>query len=183
MPKTLKASCSSLLSMVVSRPLMKMLPRPELQTHRNQDSTVSTTKSTVNNDREFAEDACVVPAEGGVALAPADAAGALEDGAEVEGVDGALSVLNRLEVDVGVAERATGDGIAADADGGDGSNHTEVLEQDCLGDLRWMQWTANTSAFNKFDADKQYKAITKAKNQASTMQKAEHRTSGLRSPT
>ncbi len=76
-----------------------------------------------------------IPTDGGVALAPHDAAWAVDDGAEVEGVQGTLSIGGDLEVDVRVAERATSDGITADTDGSNGANGVEHLVEGSLVDL------------------------------------------------
>ena len=66
-----------------------------------------------------------VLAEGGVALRPHDAAGASLDLRVVELLESALAVVRVEVVDVGVSERATGDGVAADTDGSDGADHGE----------------------------------------------------------
>ena len=71
-------------------------------------------------------------AEAGVALAPHDAAGAALDLREVHGVEGALGVGEGVVVDVAVAEGAAGDGVAADADGRDGADGVEDLEEKTL---------------------------------------------------
>jgi hypothetical protein len=46
-----------------------------------------------------------------------------------------LTIGGLLEVDVGVAERATSDGVSADADGQDGTGAAELLEEHSLGDV------------------------------------------------
>lgn len=40
---------------------------------------------------------------------------------------------NAVEIDVGVAEGTTGQGVAADTDGGDRADLVEELEEDTLG--------------------------------------------------
>ena len=67
-------------------------------------------------------------AERRVALRPHDAARAALDRRVVELLEGALAVVRVEVVDVGVAERATGDGVAADTDRRDGANHREDCE-------------------------------------------------------
>ena len=64
-------------------------------------------------------------AVGGVAMGPHDAHGATGKGGVVELLQGTLcgrGVEGRVEVDIGVAERATSDGITADANGSDRAN-------------------------------------------------------------
>lgn len=46
-----------------------------------------------------------------------------------------LTVSWLLKVDVGVAQRATGNDVATDADGQDGSDGRELLEEHRLGDV------------------------------------------------
>jgi hypothetical protein len=73
-------------------------------------------------------------AQSGVALGPHDAARlALDDGV-VQLLEGLLAVLRAVVVNIGVAERATGDGVAADTDGRDLANGGEQLEEHGLGD-------------------------------------------------
>ena len=67
--------------------------------------------------------------DGGVMLAPHDSAGLALDIGEVHGVESALSVGDLLVVDVRVPEGATDDTIAADADGGHGTNGIESLKK------------------------------------------------------
>lgn len=63
----------------------------------------------------------------GIPLAPHDPAGPSLDLAEVHGFDGAFGVDRVVVVDVGVAEGTAGDGVAADADGGDGADGVEYF--------------------------------------------------------
>ena len=73
-------------------------------------------------------------AEGGVTLRPHDAAGLALDKGVVELLKSALAVGGVVVVDVGVAERAAGDSIAADTDGGYLADGGEQLEKHGLGD-------------------------------------------------
>ena len=69
-------------------------------------------------------------AERRVALRPHDAARAALDRRVVELLEGALAVVRVEVVDVGVAERAARDGVAADPDRRDGADHREDCEQE-----------------------------------------------------
>lgn len=73
-------------------------------------------------------------AEGGVTLGPHDAARASLDEGVVELLKSLLAISGGVVVDVGVAEGATGDSIAADTDGSDGADLGEELEEHGLGD-------------------------------------------------
>jgi len=75
-------------------------------------------------------------AKGRVTLRPHDAAGSALDQGVVELLEGALTVVGAVVVDVGVSERATGDGVTADTDGCDLANRREELEEHGLGDGR-----------------------------------------------
>ena len=70
--------------------------------------------------------------ERGITLTPHDAAGLALDHGVVHGVEGALGIGQLMKVDVGVTKRATGDGITADTNGGDGSDGVENLKQETL---------------------------------------------------
>jgi hypothetical protein len=69
-----------------------------------------------------------------VTLGPHDTAGAALDDGVVEVLKSLLAVSSSVVVDVGIAERATGDGITADTDRSDGTNLREELEQHSLSD-------------------------------------------------
>lgn len=73
-------------------------------------------------------------AQSWVALGPHDAARAALDDGVVQLLQGLLAIDGGVVVDIGVSERATGDGITADADGGDGADLGEELEEHGLGD-------------------------------------------------
>eukprot|EP00053_Salpingoeca_punica_P016475 m.155780 g.155780 ORF g.155780 m.155780 type:complete len:676 (+) comp16970_c2_seq3:460-2487(+) len=76
-------------------------------------------------------------AQGGVAVRPHDAHRAALERLKVELLEGAAGLVVGVEVDVGVAEGAAGDGVAADADRGDGANSgVEALEEHGLVDVR-----------------------------------------------
>jgi len=74
-------------------------------------------------------------AEGGVALGPHDSARSALDISEVHGIESSLSVLNMVEVDIGISERSASDGVAANTDGCDGSDSIEDLKEHSLGDI------------------------------------------------
>jgi hypothetical protein len=73
-------------------------------------------------------------AQSGVALRPHNAARlALDDGV-VQLLESLLAVVRAVVVNIGVAERATGDGVATDTDGSDLADGREQLEEHGLGD-------------------------------------------------
>ena len=74
-------------------------------------------------------------AQGRVALRPHDAARLRLDHGVVHRVERPLGVRHVVEVDVGVPEGAAGDGVAADADGGDGAYGVEDLKEEALVDI------------------------------------------------
>ncbi len=76
------------------------------------------------------------PSHAGIALAPHNATRLALDIGKVHGFEGAFGVGDLVVVDVGVAEGATGDGIAADADGGDGTHGVEDFVKEAFGDFR-----------------------------------------------
>ncbi len=80
-----------------------------------------------------------IPTDGGVPFVPHDAAWAIGDAGEVEGVQGTLSIGGDFEVDVRVAERATSDSIATDTNGPNGTNIVEHLVEILLVDLEEMR--------------------------------------------
>jgi hypothetical protein len=53
------------------------------------------------------------PTNGGIALAPHDAAALPSNGLNVHLIQGAVSILGVLEVDIGISQGATSDGITA----------------------------------------------------------------------
>mmetsp|Transcript_42384 Transcript_42384/g.83272 ORF Transcript_42384/g.83272 Transcript_42384/m.83272 type:complete len:291 (-) Transcript_42384:504-1376(-) len=69
------------------------------------------------------------PAERGITLTPHNSARLALDHSVVHGVKGALGVCHLMEVDVGVPEGAACDGVAAHADGGDGPDRIENVEE------------------------------------------------------
>jgi len=73
-------------------------------------------------------------AEEWVTLGPHDTARLSLDQGVVELLKSALTIVGAVVVDVGVAERATGDGVTTDTDGSDLTNGGEELEQHGLGD-------------------------------------------------
>jgi hypothetical protein len=73
-------------------------------------------------------------AKGRVTLGPHDTAGAALDDGVIKVLKSLLTVSSSVVVDVGIAERATGDGITADTDRSDGTNLREELEQHSLSD-------------------------------------------------
>jgi hypothetical protein len=73
-------------------------------------------------------------AKSGITLGPHDTAGAALDDGVVEVLESLLAVSSSVVVDVGIAERATGDGITADTDRSNSANLGEKLEQHSLGD-------------------------------------------------
>jgi hypothetical protein len=73
-------------------------------------------------------------AKGRVTLGPHDTAGAALDDGVVEVLKSLLAVSSSVVVDVGIAERATGDSITADTNGSDSTNLREELEQHSLSD-------------------------------------------------
>lgn len=73
-------------------------------------------------------------AEGRVTLGPHDAARATLDESVVELLESLLAIRGGVVVDVGIAERATGDGITADTDGSDSADLGEEFEEHGLGD-------------------------------------------------
>mmetsp|Transcript_19997 Transcript_19997/g.33706 ORF Transcript_19997/g.33706 Transcript_19997/m.33706 type:complete len:577 (+) Transcript_19997:385-2115(+) len=73
--------------------------------------------------------------DGGVTLGPHDAARAALDVSKVHRVESTLSILDVVEVHIGVSERSTSDGVTADSDGGHGSNSVEHLKQESLSDF------------------------------------------------
>ena len=70
-----------------------------------------------------------------IAVRPHDANRAPLDHGVVHGVQGTLSVNHHVEVDVGVAQRAPSDGVAADADGRDRSDRVEDVTEESLRDV------------------------------------------------
>jgi len=78
-------------------------------------------------------------AEGGVSLRPHEAANTLSvDGRVVEGIQGELSILKVVEVNVSIQEGPSGDNVTADTNGSDSlaSNLAEGLVEVSLGDIR-----------------------------------------------
>ncbi|KAF5134446.1 hypothetical protein E5D57_005080 [Metarhizium anisopliae] len=73
-------------------------------------------------------------AESRVTLRPHDAARAALDEGVIELLQGLLSISSRVVIDVGIAQRATRDGITTDTDGGDSTDLGEELEEHGLGD-------------------------------------------------
>ncbi|CAF3461033.1 unnamed protein product [Fusarium graminearum] len=73
-------------------------------------------------------------AKGRITLGPHDTAGAALDDGVVELLKSLLAIRSGIVVDVGIAERATGDGITADTNGSNSTNLGEKLEQHSLGD-------------------------------------------------
>jgi hypothetical protein len=73
-------------------------------------------------------------AEGRVTLRPHDAARTTLDQSIVELFKRLLAVRSGVVVNVGIAERTTGDGVTADTDGSDRANLREELEKHGLGD-------------------------------------------------
>ena len=69
------------------------------------------------------------PPEGGIPLTPHDTAGFALDVGVIHRVEGTLGVVRLVVVDVGVSQRSAGDGVAADADGSDGTDGVEYLEE------------------------------------------------------
>ncbi len=72
----------------------------------------------------------------GIALTPHNTTRLALDIGKVHGFEGAFGVGDLVVVDVGVAEGAAGDGIAADADGGDGTHGVEDFVEEAFGDFR-----------------------------------------------
>jgi len=74
-------------------------------------------------------------ANGRITVGPHDADWTALDHGVVHGVEGTLSVHHHVEVDVGVAEGAPGDGVAADTDAGNRANSVEDVAEESLCDL------------------------------------------------
>mmetsp|Transcript_6690 Transcript_6690/g.15234 ORF Transcript_6690/g.15234 Transcript_6690/m.15234 type:complete len:558 (-) Transcript_6690:17-1690(-) len=70
------------------------------------------------------------PPHGRIALAPHDATRLALDIGKVHAVQCAIGIAHLVVVHVGVPQRAAGDGIATDADGGDGSDGVEDFEEE-----------------------------------------------------
>ncbi|KAK8919492.1 hypothetical protein VCV18_008318 [Metarhizium anisopliae] len=73
-------------------------------------------------------------AESRVTLRPHDAARTALDEGVIELLQSLLSISSRVVIDVGIAQRATRDGITTDTDGGDSTDLGEELEEHGLGD-------------------------------------------------
>lgn len=73
-------------------------------------------------------------AQSGVTLRPHDTAGLALDESIVQVLESALTISGVVVVDIGVTERATGDGITADTDGSDLADGGEELVEHGLGD-------------------------------------------------
>lgn len=75
-------------------------------------------------------------AKGGVTLGPHDAAGATLDDGVVELLKSLLTITGGVVVDVCVSQRATGNSVTADTNGGNGTDLGEELEEHGLGNGR-----------------------------------------------
>merc|ERR1719412_3547669 len=107
----------ALLSILLSRFLMKTFPTPDLLREGIVHGLVVDTLIQILDED--------VPDSGSsqrrVTLAPHDPDGATLEDIKVHGVQSALGVSRLLEVDVGVAERPPGDHVPAHPDGQDGA--------------------------------------------------------------
>jgi len=74
-------------------------------------------------------------ANGRITMGPHNADWTTLDHGVVHGIQGTLSINHHVEVDVGVAKRATSDGVAADANAGDRANSVEDVAEESLCDL------------------------------------------------
>ena len=72
-------------------------------------------------------------AQSGVTLRPHDTAGLALDQGVVQVLEGTLTIGGVVVVDVGISERATGNGVTADTDGSDLANRGEKLVEHGLG--------------------------------------------------
>jgi len=61
-------------------------------------------------------------------VGPHDTAGSAPDVLEVQRIEGTLSIIDTVEVDVSVSKGTTGGSITADTDGGNRANGVEDLE-------------------------------------------------------
>ena len=126
MPKVENVSYNILLSMDLSRFLMKMFPLLDLR--RDGSAAAVVISAGLAPNRSAAREALTT-------VGPHDANWLATDHGVVHGVQSPLSVRHKAEVDVGVAEWAPSDSITANANGLNWTNLVEEVTEVCLCDV------------------------------------------------